>query len=1105
MTPWGLRLRGAAHYRRSHASVAAGALVAAAALTGSLVVGDSVRGTLRAQSASRLGSSTTVVVSGDRFFRASLAEDVQVDLGDALVAPVVVVRGTAATPDGAARVPRVTLLGVDDRFMSMAPAPSSSAPRAPGAAWLSDPLARRLNADVGDEVILRVEQPSAMPRDAALATSNDAATALRVRVERVGGDDIFGRFGLAAEQNPPLNVFVSLEWLQEALGMPARANVMLAAGTGAADVESSLIRTWSLDDAQLEWRAIEGGWEFLTPRIFIDPSVERAIDSVEGALTIVSTYFVNDIRRGDRSTPYSIVSAVGAADASSGHGVSITPLPVALDRDGIVINQWLADDLAATVGDAISLRFFALDASDRLVEKEATFAVRAVVPIDGFAGDRTLMPEFPGIADAESSRDWEPGIPIDLDRIRDVDEAYWDAHRGTPKAFISIDAARDLWSNRFGLLTSVRIGETDRDRFESALRASLEPTDVGLTTIDLLVPAATGAGTTDFAGLFLGLSGFVIIAAILLMALLFMFNVESRAAELGLLRAVGWTPSRLVSHVVGEGAAVVVVGSVVGALAGIAYAFVVLRALSTIWRDAVAGVAIELYARWASIALGAGLSMAVAVAAMWLTTRTLCRRDVAALLAGPMATPSRYLLRSGRSGRWLGWIGTATALGGVVIATTTGEGVEAAGRAFTSGALILLGGVLLVRAWLGRRWTRAGRGGLSAAALAGTSASRRPSRSLAVAGLLACGAFLVIAVGANRLGLGDDTDDHVSGTGGYTFVGELSIPLLDDPTTPSGREALGLPASWRHEVHITPLRVRDGDDASCLNLNLPRHPQLLAVEPRTMIERGSFSFVSAMNHSDASSSPWALLELDSDEPDVVPAIGDQASITWAMHKSIGDSIEYVDEYGRRFHVRIVATLRNSILQGSLIISDRAFRQRFPTEPGTRFLLIDAPSDGRDDVRRDLERSLADYGLSLELAADRLADFNAVQNTYLAIFQAFGWIGLLLGTTGLAAVVLRNTLERRFEYGALWAIGFTLSRIRLLLVLEHGGLAVAGVTIGVAAGAAALAPAVRAGAGDSSLLMGVVLAGVIAVFALFCLLITARAVVNQSVGESLRTE
>ena len=39
------------------------------------------------------------------------------------------------------------------------------------------------------------------------------------------------------------------------------------------------------------------------------------------------------------------------------------------------------------------------------------------------------MPDFPGVADAEDSSDWDAGMPLDLDRIRDKDEKYWDERR----------------------------------------------------------------------------------------------------------------------------------------------------------------------------------------------------------------------------------------------------------------------------------------------------------------------------------------------------------------------------------------------------------------------------------------------------------------------------------------------------------------------------------------------------------------------------------------------------------------------------------------------------------------------------------------------------
>ena len=51
---------------------------------------------------------------------------------------------------------------------------------------------------------------------------------------------------------------------------------------------------------------------------------------------------------------------------------------------------------------------------------------------------------------------WEPGIPIDRDKIRDKDDEFWDLYKATPKAFVSLEAAQEMWGNRFGDTTSIR-------------------------------------------------------------------------------------------------------------------------------------------------------------------------------------------------------------------------------------------------------------------------------------------------------------------------------------------------------------------------------------------------------------------------------------------------------------------------------------------------------------------------------------------------------------------------------------------------------------------------------------------------------------------------
>ena len=150
--------------------------------------------------------------------------------------------------------------------------------------------------------------------------------------------------------------------------------------------------------------------------------------------------------------------------------------------DEIVINQWLADDLGAEVGDAVEMSYYFIGPKRDLYERTSRFTVVKIVPLEGAAADPTLMPDFPGLAEAENCRDWEPGIPVDLDKIRPKDEAYWDAHRGTPKAFVSLQIGQTLWRNRYGNLTSVRY--PGRPGFEDevalTLKTQIDPATVGL-------------------------------------------------------------------------------------------------------------------------------------------------------------------------------------------------------------------------------------------------------------------------------------------------------------------------------------------------------------------------------------------------------------------------------------------------------------------------------------------------------------------------------------------------------------------------------------------------------------------------------------------------
>src|SRR6185503_8389871 len=97
-------------------------------------------------------------------------------------------------------------------------------------------------------------------------------------------------------------------------------------------------------------------------------------------------------------------------------------------------------------------------------------------------------------------------------------------------------------------------------------------------------------------------------------------------------------------------------------------------------------------------------------------------------------------------------------------------------------------------------------------------------------------------------------------------------------------------------------------------------------------------------HSAGSESAWNQLHLSSipnpqSSPPEIPAIGDANSLEWALHKKVGDTIDYTDERGRNFKLRLVGAVANSILQGSLIIDEAEFIKRFPSESGYRMFLV----------------------------------------------------------------------------------------------------------------------------------------------------------------------
>ncbi len=489
-----------------------------------------------------------------------------------------------------------------------------------------------------------------------------------------------------------------------------------------------------------------------------------------------------------------------------------------------------------------------------------------------------------------------------------------------------------------------------------------------------------------------------------------------------------------------------------------------IHGLATLWRDAVAGTPLSFHMTPGTLVTGLLASVVVCAGTIWITMRRQFARSPRALLAGAI---EEGRLGGKTRGFRVGWIAL---VGALVLAgwALAGGDTANAGAFFGAGSLILIAGLGFVSGALRRMQ---GQGSAEASWTAGQLAvrgtARRRSRSLATVGLLASGVFLVAALGAFRMDATRDATRRTSGTGGFALIAESSLPIPVDLNTEAGLEQYGLGSDDLKGVGFVPFRVVEGDDASCLNLDRAQRPKLLGVRPGQLTERGAFRF-GGMAKGVASDSGWEALkawkETADGGVDEVPAVGDLASIQWALGKKLGDTLEMTDERGRSFRVRLVGGVVNSILQGSLVIDEAALSRLFPGVSGYRWFLVDADPARRDEVSAQLSRALADVGMEIAPATRRLAELNAVQNTYLSTFQVLGGLGLLLGSAGLGVVVLRNVLERRGELGLLAAVGFRRKAITRLVLVEHGALLAVGLAIGLLAALVAVLPSVM-GAGS----------------------------------------
>ena len=1118
------------YFWQIHLTVALCTAVATGVLAGALIVGDSVRGSLRSLTTERLGTIQHVLLA-DHFFQPDLLDRQN-------TVPAILLNGTAVAPQTQTRASKVNIFGVSESFFGFwegHPVPNlNKIPNQPfNAIVINEVLQNELNVQVGDALLVNVPQVADIHPEFLFGErdASEAIQSLRLIVSAIIPTENAGRFSLSAHQSLPFNAFIALPVLQKALGQNDKVNALFTAG---ADPISPDQLTLTLDALDVNIQVHGNYFDLQSRQYLLKPVLSLNALTVATEIGVPTlptfTYLANTISANNKIVPYSTIVALPMNEGEfsellSGHTTESESLAYkeaqtqdalrARPKTGeIVLNTWAASDLGVKVGDKVSLTYYRVGAEEEYITETAFFLLKGILPTEGIAGDRSIIPEFPGIHDTADMSEWESPFPIDYTVIRSQDEAYWDEYGPTPKAFIPLETGKRLWQNPFGDLTAIQMGtapdidiHATRMLFETEFLKKIQPEQIGF---QFLSPRADGlqasSGATDFGMLFSSLSIFIILAVAWLVEMFFRIGVEQRSREIGILQAVGYPLAKIRRRFLFEGGTIAGIGSLLGCLLAIGYAQLMIFGLHTWWLPAIGTPFIKFHASLWSLLIGICVTLIVIMNSIRVSVVRIGRVPTASLLAGStdfddanLKTEPKVTRSTRRSAK------ISLFVIGILVGIVGGRIL------FTDGwsALVVLT-LIAVIIFFSLRW--------SVRKAVGKASNLTPQDANSSFLFCCIGIVMGVVIASTPFGIWMHGTlfvwfEHpvfkfltstlsILGVGWLAFnkwlrsqgvpkrLSRLRFALKNAARQP-GRSATCVTTvslaccivvavgANRHDAPPETEYAFVAESALPLHhsLNTPdgrfelgfseKASELLGASEVIPFRVLPGEDVSCLNlyqplkpqilgASDAmlEEPPWNRLRLMRFGEGKIPAIGDDKSLRWILHHNPDDDFLIQDEFGSLLRLNL-ETVENSLFQSQLIISASDFTKYFPSQSGYQFFLIKTPPAVREETAQILEKTLGDYGFDLTSASARLASYRSVENTYISTFQSLGGLGVLLGTFGLALVLFRNIIERRGELATLRAFGFRRQLLSRMLFLESCFLLTVGMFIGIVAGLVAV--------------------------------------------------
>jgi len=1005
-------------------------------LSGSLIIGDSIKESLLLMAAKRVGHIKYLLNSNIMLFNKKFIQDFQQEAA-ADVTKLYITSGIASYPAKNLNTGNVQICGVNGDFFKLSL--SEKTIKIPEKSILINRfIAEQLNLKTGENINIKIEKPSYLLINS-LFDAQKEYISIPVKIHKILEADEFADFSLRLNHLKHSNIFINLNELQNALGFGDKINTILISDKEKQNIlnlEQSLNNISLFDSAGLKFKktAIHDKTDLISDKIFIRKDIVKALTKSNIKAEFILSSFVNSIAKGDKTTPYSFVSA-------SSNNKDL------LNDSEVIINQWLSDDLDAHKGDKITFDFFIINDAGELSKKHTELNVASIIPMNHHLNDRSLMPDIPGFSTSGSCSEWDTQMPVDLSKIRKKDEDYWNNYQGTPKAYISLNNAKNLFNNPYGSLTQIRFQDSEKEKLINTINKIVRASDFNLFFKQLKSNQTRGAtGGVDFSMLFLGLSFFIILSSLLLTGLYFLMIAEKRKNEIAIFNAIGLHTKHINNIFFKETLCLSIIGVISGILASFLYGKGVIFLLTSVWYDAIKTKEIYLSLKGTTIIISIISTVLISIISMYLSVSFFRKGKIASLLNFNYFSkmPEIYIKRL----KQLAYIFTILPI--ILMLLLLFKHGNGSLIFFLCGFLFLFAGNLHFISFLYKEKVLQKNRLIDFRSISLLNLIRNIIRNALVVFLISTGIFIVVSVSANTRNIKKESlKRNDSGTAGFDYIIELTNKL-DSKKLNKIKSLKDLQKNKLFPKDtIIEMHIKDGDDASCRNLNRIETPRILGVDVEALIKRDAFSFNDLIktDNSYIQKHNWAILKEDYGE-NIIPAVADLSMIIWGLGKTIGDNVEYRNDYGERIQLKIVGGLKNSMLQGSFIIDKKYFNKHFSSKNGIRLILLDNCNVTNDkDLMQKIKRILRNYGPVIVKAEKRMNEILSIESTYLKMFLILGGLGMIFAFFGLAAIMLKNITARENELAIMQTIGFTKKQVTDIISKEFSYLLKYGIVIG----------------------------------------------------------